>query len=517
METINTNANNNNTVINEYCPEIIKTYSFTPRETVLAFAAVIIGFLFIKLSAAPMIMARSGLGTAIVLICTTVFSTVYRAQRNHKYKISLIRLALCILFSANVFISSNIIIQLLDTIFVLLVIVYDNLAVHEKFSSIRHYFLSDIFSSAITLPFSEFGACTAAIKSNAEKSRSEKYVKNTFIGLAMAVIPTIFVCTLLMRADSFFESIISSLLNDSLYKIIVFVLQFLIGIPTACYIYGMCRASDKNNCESLINDEYTDRNIRSCRFIPSMAGVVSAVPVCILYAVFFFSQITYFISAFSSKLPEGVEGYAAYARRGFFELCTVAVINLTIIIAINLFCKYNENGSRPLSIRIISCVLCVFTIFLIATAVSKMVMYIDVYGLTSLRIYTTWFMILLAVLFIGIFIKMLSHKFNLAKISVTAFIIMFSVLSFLNVDGIIAGYNTERYINGSLPYYNISSLRELSTGAVPAAMRIKDKLSENDAQELDAAIEKMLFSSKIADARSLTLNDILARRAYEEN
>lgn len=49
--------------------------------------------------------------------------------------------------------------------------------------------------------------------------------------------------------------------------------------------------------------------------------------------------------------------------------------------------------------------LSIFTLILIATAISKMVMYISVYGLTQLRFYTTWFMLLLAVIFVMIIVK----------------------------------------------------------------------------------------------------------------
>ena len=202
--------------------------------------------------------------------------------------------------------------------------------------------------------------------------------------------------------------------------------------------------------------------------------------------------------------------YSSYARRGFFELCFVSLINLAIIICLNLFCKYREDGKRPASLKIITCVLSIFTILLIATAVSKMVMYIKVYGLTPLRVYTTWFMVLLAVVFAGIFLTMLNSKINLPKITVTAFTILFSVLSFCNADGLIAKYNADRFLSGTLTEFDVSMMHELSTGAVPEAIRVRDHLSEDDREILDGIISRKLDTAQDSDARSLTVSDIIA-------
>ncbi|MFZ3102315.1 MAG: DUF4153 domain-containing protein [Desulfitobacteriaceae bacterium] len=42
----------------------------------------------------------------------------------------------------------------------------------------------------------------------------------------------------------------------------------------------------------------------------------------LVFIVYFLSQLTYLFSAFNNRLPE-LMTYAEYARRGFFELCTV--------------------------------------------------------------------------------------------------------------------------------------------------------------------------------------------------
>lgn len=523
------NINNNNEInptgdissgFREYHPEVIKKYDFTRREIIMAFIAIVLGFGFIKLTVAPLIAdGRMGLGTMVILLAFTFFGIVFPAQRNKSSVGKCIRIALCILFSVNIFISSNLLIQFLDAVFVLMILAYDKLSdSDEKYQKIRKMLPSDMFGAMIILPFYDYGACHAAVKASADKTKAGSGLKNAALGLAIAIPSTVVVAVLLASADSGFKDIIDSLLSDSFRKIIVFIVQILIGLPVAYYIYGLCRSSEKKYSSEAMNDEYCLKTVRSLRFLPSVAGVFSALPVCILYVIFFFSQLSYFLASFASELPAGMSSYAEYARRGFFELCMVSVINLAIIAAINLFCKYQTNGKRPMGLRIMSCVLSVFTVLLIATAVSKMVMYINVYGLTPLRVYTTWFMLLLAVVFIGIILAVANSKINLPKIIVTAFTIMFTTLSFCNIDGIIAEYNADRYINGTLNEFDVDMLNELSTGAVPSAMKAEKYLNGKGSHaEFEAIISDKLKTVEEGGLRTLTVSDIIARDAYKAN
>ena len=278
----------------------------------------------------------------------------------------------------------------------------------------------------------------------------------------------------------------------------------------------MCRARKVNASEKLIGDDIriNDGLMKMC-FISHMTGVFSVIPICMLYVIFFFTQLSYFLSSFISKLPSDMDSYAEYARRGFFELCAVSVINLAIIATLGLFCRRKENGQKEKSIRVMTSVLCVFTIMLISTAISKMVMYIKVYGLTPLRIYTTWFMLLLTFVFVGIIINSVNDRFNVQKLTVTVFTVMFGLLSFCNIDGIIAGYNGERYINHTLSEFDISIVYELSTGAVPTLKNLD--LSPQDREMVDRAIsENLNLRFMNSDLRTITLSDIIAERYENE-
>jgi hypothetical protein len=154
--------------------------------------------------------------------------------------------------------------------------------------------------------------------------------------------------------------------------------------------------------------------------------------------------------------------YAEYARRGFFELCTVAGINLAVLTVAHLVAR--RESVRVLRAETVA--LCLFTLLLIVTALSKMVMYINVYGLTQLRVYTTWFMLVLFFIFAVIAVRQFK-KFNAFRVLLTGFVILFLALNYGNIDGRIAAYNIDRYKNATLESLDVEALSRLSEAAVP--------------------------------------------------
>ena len=114
-----------------------------------------------------------------------------------------------------------------------------------------------------------------------------------------------------------------------------------------------------------------------------------------------------------------------------------------------------------------------------------MIMYIQRYGLTNLRVYTTWFMILIVLIFVLIIIRQFK-KINIAKIGSIAFAVMFLVLCFSNVDSLIVKYNYNAYKNGYLNEFDTSIFNELSDDAVYEILALtqnSDKKISNDAKD----------------------------------
>jgi len=197
--------------------------------------------------------------------------------------------------------------------------------------------------------------------------------------------------------------------------------------------------------------------------------------VCILYLVFILSQIPYFFAAFTGSRPEGWLSYAEYARHGFFELCSIAAINLAILTAGNITSKKQRMESSVL--KMFNIVFAIITLILIATAFSKMALYIGEYGLTMKRLLPCVFMIFLAAVFIAI-MALQKLDFSIVRFSLVTGTVMFCTLCLSNPDAFVVKYNTDRYLKGTLSNFDTDILNRAGSAGVTSALKIYDEIAK---------------------------------------
>jgi len=147
-----------------------------------------------------------------------------------------------------------------------------------------------------------------------------------------------------------------------------------------------------------------------------------------------------------------------------------------------------EAGEHPKAMRILTCLLSIMTVLLIATAVSKMLLYIDAYGLSRLRIYTLWFLILLFVVFVILIIWHI-RPFNAGRPIVISSVALLLVLFLANTDGLIAKYNVWQYENGKIRTSAVDTdmLAGMSDAVLPHLASLRDN-AENFSVSLAARV-----------------------------
>ena len=314
----------------------------------------------------------------------------------------------------------------------------------------------------------------------ARKNKSFKAILKILIGLIAAVIPTAIVISLLSYDGRF-----SELLKNAFSFIIDFdfaeqLAYISFGTVIAMYIFGMYAVNTSNrkplNCEAM--REKSER----VRVAPLLTVAATLLPLAVVYLFFFVSQWDYYLSAFTGKLPEGVVNYAEYARSGFFELCTVSAINLAIITAIALFMKRSGNGEK-IFLRIVSALFSVMTLVLIGTALAKMYLYIDRFGLTAKRLLSSWLMIVIALIFVFVIIRSIVKKFPLFVASSIAVVLMCGILVVSDYNSFIADYNVDRYISGKTEVIDVTALIKADTPAIPAITRLMEHCQETGKTE----------------------------------
>ncbi len=345
------------------------------------------------------------------------------------------------------------------------------------------YFAGEMLS-AVQLPFDApvtafgalFGAKKAPDGTPLPKSRLRSTVGWICLGLLLAIVPTVIVA-LLLSYDEGFSAVMESILDKVFSATTLFrqLRNIAIGLLVGAILFAAilaartratrarkvkeaeaaASAADYALPEGIPAPAPTTRR-DGAHLIPVPLVAAMLTPIMTVYAIFFFSQWDYYVSAFTGVRPEELT-FADYAREGFFQLVVVAVINAVLCLgAAGLSRRRAYDPDRPKRerthpvIRIYLAVLALMTLVLIATALSKMFLYVDTYGMSHKRVYATWLMVLLAVAFVALILRQLMTRMNLTGTLVATFLAFFLAIALIPVDALIVRYNVDAALDGNL-------------------------------------------------------------------
>lgn len=357
--------------------------------------------------------------------------------------------------------------------------------------------LLDAPRAFFALGFGQFGNSMGGLN-DARKNMGTAGKKNlsVLVGLAVAVPILAILIPLLMRADAAFEGLIN-LLPD--FEITELIITLIVGVPLACILYSRNAALSHKPKEA----PSTWQPKRFSHLTVNTALIM----VCVVYFVYLLSQTAYFVGGFAGILPEEFT-LAEYARRGFFEMAWISAINLILII---LCVAMTQRKKRrvPLTTRIFCLFIGLVTLFLAATASAKMFLYIDSYGLTRLRVLTEVIMIFIALTVVFVAVWLFKPKFAYMKAVLLSTLIIGAVVSWADVDTVVAAYNVRAYQSGKLETVDISHLYGLGDGAIPYIVELTNDNDQNVAQK--AADYLRIYAEKEdTDIRSYNISSALA-------
>ena len=170
------------------------------------------------------------------------------------------------------------------------------------------------------------------------------------------------------------------------------LLMFVGSLPVGAYLYGALGSVLRQKPDPERQSRWLAA-LDKQRCLPQSAMTLGLLAICGLYLLFFVVQAGYLFGAFFDRLPAGFTA-AEYARRGFFELCAVAMLNFGLLLAVNVLCKGNPQ-QRPL-LRGLTAALMASNLLFVRVGASKMGLYVTRFGLTEKRILSSWFMLVLA-------------------------------------------------------------------------------------------------------------------------
>lgn len=185
----------------------------------------------------------------------------------------------------------------------------------------------------------------------------------------------------------------------------------------------------------------------------------------LLFASFVLVQVRYFFGGNELVQTTTDLTYSEYARRGFFELVTVATLLLPLLLAAHWLLRV-EKSWHEILFRILAGVQIVLLFVIMASAWRRMRLYQSWYGQTELRLYTTMFMLWLALVFVWFGLTVLRGQRQ--QFAAGALALAFTVLGglhLLNPDAVIARQNLVHAQHGF--YFDADYATSLSADAVP--------------------------------------------------
>lgn len=346
----------------------------------------------------------------------------------------------------------------------------------------RH-FVRDMLLGLLLRPFENFPRqpiCAFSVFKDRSRSRNALYA---LLGLLIAVPLTAVAAVLLIRSDELFASSVDGFFG-LLPKLSFSALwEPLFAVPIAMYLFGAWYSAGKP-VRGYLDDA------PSYRVLPPLVAYFAVTPVCMFYLVYIVTQFRNVASALDRTLD-----YSKFARNGFFELCAIAVINLGVIALMQTFARRKENDVKPVPLRVYTIMISLFTLLIIATAMTKMMMYVGEYGMTPLRVYTSWFMALLALTF-AVVIALQIRDFVVWRPLFAVFAAMLALLCFGDFEGMIARYNISAYQAGALSELDTRALAALGCSA---AAPVAELLESSTDERLNAELRDVLEDARRRD------------------
>lgn len=259
-----------------------------------------------------------------------------------------------------------------------------------------HFLPFDALNGFVLLPFGNFFLRVRTWWHFASRPRREGKKLNTsalvgsIIAVLLALLLLLSALEHLSGADAGFGTLVGNITGffTNNVNLVDFFFKLLVSLPVGAYIFGLISGSMRLSPERITERRgFLKSLLGQLRIVPARVWSMCLTVFIAVYAVFFVMQGGYIFGAFSRTLPEGMT-VAQYARQGFFELCRVMALNFVLLWLVT------RMSAEPVRERRLSLALCLAllaeSILFAVVALSKLALYIDCFGFTSLRLESTW-------------------------------------------------------------------------------------------------------------------------------
>ena len=269
-----------------------------------------------------------------------------------------------------------------------------------------HLLPLDALYAFVIIPFKNFflriRCVVFALKPKKERKLNAGAAAAAVLAAFVVLVLLVMAMTQLSAADDTFSRLLEGLrvaLTPDLDQ--VWFYRLLLSLPVGAYVFGLLAGLGRETPESMRGrGASAEAALPRLRVVPEAVWLTALGAFSALYLAFFFVQGRYLFGAFTRTLPESFT-VAEYARQGFFELCRVMAINFTLFWLVSRTAR-RESGA----VRWMAAALLIESMLFAVIAISKLALYIDCFGLTPLRVQSTW---LVCVLLLGCACALYTH------------------------------------------------------------------------------------------------------------
>lgn len=304
----------------------------------------------------------------------------------------------------------------------------------------------DGLAGLLRLPFGNFFLRAKTVFAAAKTALHGRTGARKFLRAAATALLTLALCAvawgLLAAADANFAALGKRVSDwwDSLLDNVRLVdtgMYLLLSLPVGAWLYGLVLGSLRRT-EPPTTAAQCTVVLEKGRLLPRVTAVAAVTALCGVYALFFAVQAGEWFAA--APLGLSAPDAAAFAVDGFWELLKILLLNFAVLAGVHFF------GRAPLP-KALAAVFCGFGLAFAALAAGKLVVYIDLYGLTPRRFVAGWFLFVLGVWAVLALVRVFK-AIPAAHIAILVLVVSFTVLSCVNMKQRIIDENLARYAAG---------------------------------------------------------------------
>ncbi|HKE91984.1 MAG TPA: DUF4173 domain-containing protein [Gemmatimonadales bacterium] len=252
------------------------------------------------------------------------------------------------------------------------------------------------------------------------------------IGLLVAAPLLLVFGSLFVSADAAFESLVDSLQIDLPTVASHVVLTTVIGGLAAGALRGAVLSPPET---AGIGERTASPELRFTSAVTALGALD------LLFLVFVGLQLRWLFGGSAVIAETTGLTVAEYARRGFFELVTASALVLPVLLVAD-WATLVEDSTQRRAFRMLSGLLVALVGVMLVSALQRMLLYVNTFGLTELRLYTTAFMIWLGGVFAWFTLTVLRNRRpRFAFGALAQALVVLGGLHIANPDGLIARVN----------------------------------------------------------------------------